>query len=193
MSCGIVILAAGSSSRLGRPKQRVQFQGKTLLNRAIETALATSCRPIVVVLGCGGDELAKEIASSKIVVRLNADWQNGIGTSIKAGVAAIAAAGCYAVALVLCDQPLVKAEAIEKLVQRRAKSGKPICAAGYADTIGTPAVFAADLFEQLLNLSDAEGGKAIISRHLDETETMKIADAAMDVDTEADVKKLSQD
>ena len=191
MSCGIVILAAGSSSRLGRPKQRVQYLGKTLLNRAIETALATSCRPIVVVLGCGGDELAKEIVSPKITVCMNAQWENGIGTSIKAGVGVVADAGCDAVALVLCDQPLVKAEAIEELVRRRAKSGRPICAASYSGTIGTPAVFAADLFQQLLSLSDAEGGKAIISRHLDVTETMEMAEAAMDVDTQADVKKLS--
>jgi molybdenum cofactor cytidylyltransferase len=191
MSCGIVILAAGSSSRLGRPKQLLQYHGKSLLCRAVDTALATQCRPVVVVLGSGGDELSGQISETGASIQINPNWQNGIGSSIKIGVSAIAEAKCDAVMLVLCDQPLVKSHALEELVRKRQATGKPICAASYSGTFGTPAVFSASLFDELLQLSDSQGGKVVIARHLAETELVELADAAMDVDTEDDFKRLS--
>jgi len=192
MSHGIVILAAGASTRLGRPKQLLNFDGKTLLRRAAETALATNCRPVSVVTRSGAEALAREISSLPVQIVVNSDWDKGIGTSIRAGVKAIAESGLRpeAVVLMLCDQPLVTATAIDKLVRRWSASGKPICAASYSGTIGTPAVFAASLFAELLNLADSEGGKAIISRHACDVETMELAEAAMDVDTETDFLRL---
>jgi molybdenum cofactor cytidylyltransferase len=191
MSCGIVILAAGSSSRLGRPKQLLQYQGQTLLRRAVDTALATQCGPVVVVLGSGSEQVSKQISGTSASVRINPNWQNGIGSSIKIGISAIAETQCDAVMLVLCDQPLVKSHALEELMRKRQATGKPICAASYSGTFGTPAVFAASLFDELLQLSDSQGGKAVIARHLTDTELVELADAAMDVDTEDDFKRLS--
>jgi molybdenum cofactor cytidylyltransferase len=195
MSCGIIILAAGASTRLGRPKQLLKFHGSTLLRRAAETALATRCRPVFVVLGSNAGELRREISSLPVSVLINPDWHNGIGGSIREGIRAISELipRPDAAALLLCDQPLVTASSIDELAARRAATGKLICAAKYSATLGTPAVFAAGLFDELLNLGDAEGGKSVIARHAAETEAMEIAEAAMDVDTEADFKRLSSE
>jgi molybdenum cofactor cytidylyltransferase len=193
--CGIVILAAGGATRMGRPKQLLQLAGVSLLRRAAETALATSCRPIVVVLGANAEQATAEISGLSVSAVVNPNWQNGIGTSIRAGVAALLAGQQRpaAVALMLCDQPLILPAAIDELVRQQATSGKPICAARYSGTLGTPAVFAAKLFDELLALGDSEGGKAVIMRHAAETEAFDIPAAATDIDTEADFRRLSSE
>jgi molybdenum cofactor cytidylyltransferase len=89
MSCAIVILAAGSSSRLGRPKQLLKYQGKTLLVRAVETALASVCRPVLVVLGAGSGQLRGEVSGLDVRILINPDWETGIGGSIRIGVKAV--------------------------------------------------------------------------------------------------------
>jgi molybdenum cofactor cytidylyltransferase len=189
--CGIVILAAGGSSRLGRSKQLLELHGQTLLQRSAHEALATSCRPIWAVLGAGSDEISRRVASIPVEILLNRNWQSGIGTSIRVGVAAAQAARLDAVVLMLCDQPMVTGAAIERLVKARARSGKPIAAAAYGGILGTPAIFAADLFGELLHLADHEGGKAVIARHAVEVEAVDLPEAATDVDTEADFSRLA--
>lgn len=186
--CGIVILAAGAASRMGKPKQLGKLCGVSLLRRCARTALATSRRPIHVVLGANAGALKPEIADLEVTPLINPDWVRGIGTSIRVGVAA--AAQCDAVVLLLCDQPLVTAGDIEQLVSERAKSGKPIAAAAYAGTLGTPAVFAAGLFGELLALSDEQGGKFVIQRHAAQVQPISIPQAAVDIDTEADFQRL---
>jgi molybdenum cofactor cytidylyltransferase len=193
--CGIVILAAGGASRMGRPKQLLPLQGVSLLRRAVETAWGTACRPIVVVLGANLEQIAPEISPLPVGIVLNPDWQRGIGTSIRAGVGAIAGSkpSPAAVVLMLCDQPLITAAQIDELVQRQALGGKPICAARYSGMNGTPAVFAACLFDQLLALRDDEGGKAVIARHAAEIDAMDLPSAAIDIDTPADFEKISSE
>jgi molybdenum cofactor cytidylyltransferase len=189
-NCGIVILAAGSSTRLGQPKQLLRFQGTTLIRRAALTALATSCRPVVVVLGAAHVESAQEVSSLPVKTIVNSQWELGMGTSIRAGVTEAAAAAVDSVVLLLCDQPLITTEAIDELVRRRTACGKRICAASYAGTLGTPAVFSADLFGELTNLPDGAGGKSLMARHAADVEAMDLPEAETDVDTEADAEKL---
>jgi molybdenum cofactor cytidylyltransferase len=183
--CGIVILAAGGSSRLGRPKQLLELAGKTLLRRAVDTALASSCRPVFVVLGSQSDELAGPIAGMPVTILFNPDWPSGIASSIRVGIAAARRESDAAV-LMLCDQPFVTSAAIDRLVQRHEAGGKAICAAAYEGTLGTPALFDASLFGELLELSGQEGGKKIIQRHAAEVEGVDLPEAAADIDTEVD-------
>jgi molybdenum cofactor cytidylyltransferase len=187
--CGIVILAAGEARRMGRPKQLLELHGQTLLRRCIDTAMTTNCRPIFVVLGANAERLAPPIQSLPVSVIVNPNWQAGIGTSIRAGVAA-AKDLCDEIVLLLCDQPLIRAEDIDQLVHQRAASGKLIAAARYSETLGTPAVFSAQVFDELLELGDNEGGKKIIQRRLADVEPLDLAAAAIDIDTEADFKSL---
>ncbi|MGA2231219.1 MAG: nucleotidyltransferase family protein [Tepidisphaeraceae bacterium] len=190
--CGIVILAAGESRRLGRPKQLLELHGATLLRRCAQTALGTKLRPVVAVLGAFHERLIAEVAGMGIVTVVNPRWQAGMGTSIRAGVAEIVASepASDAVAILLCDQPLVRGEQIEALVERRIQSSKLIAAAEYSGTLGTPVVFAGELFEELLALGDNEGGKKIIKRHGGDVVGIEIPEAATDIDTEEDFTRL---
>jgi len=188
--CGIVILAAGGSRRLGRPKQLLEKSGVSLLRRCISTAVATECQPIVIILGAASDTLTPLLANEPVTVRLNPHWASGIGTSIRAGVAALDSK-CDAAVLMLCDQPLITTQHISELIRLHTASGKPIAAAGYNQSVGTPAVFSSSLFGELLALSDDQGGKAVIRRHPDEVEEFNLPEAAIDIDTEDDFTRWS--
>jgi molybdenum cofactor cytidylyltransferase len=191
--CGIIVLAAGGSRRLGRPKQLLELDGVTLLRRAVRAALGTGGRPVVVVLGAQSENFLPQLVGLSVNVVINTNWEAGIGGSIRAGVAAIAGMkpDCEAALLMLCDQPLVSAEMLEQLMQRWASTGKTICAAAYSGTVGTPVVFARRLFGELMQLGDREGGKAIIARHGEDVDSVEIPEAVVDIDTEADFARLN--
>jgi molybdenum cofactor cytidylyltransferase len=179
VSVGLIILAAGGSSRLGSPKQLVQFSGESLLRRAARTALASNLRPIVVVLAEA--KFASEIEGLDFV--LNPDWRTGMGSSIRAGIAGMQANG---VVILLCDQPLITPDFLNRL----ASTKKPLAAAEYNGTIGVPAFFSARYFEELKQLEG--GAKEILLRHRDDVEALPCPEAALDIDTAADVARLAQ-
>jgi molybdenum cofactor cytidylyltransferase len=189
--CGIVILAAGGSSRLGRPKQLLPWRGTTLLRHAVQTALASSARPVAVVLGSDSANMQSQLDALDVKIVLNPHWQRGIGTSIRAGVAALAQEKLDAIALLLCDQPLIESAMINRLIAEFSSSAKPICAARYAGTLGTPAIFAASLFGELSALADDQGGKAILKRHPAEIHAVDLPAAETDLDTEQDIERLN--
>jgi len=158
-----VVLAAGSSSRLGRPKQTLMFEGETLLDRAVR--------------------VAREAAGEVIVVdrARNPDADEGIASSIRAGVAA---AGSDArILFTLCDQPRVTAEHLRALI---AIDG-PIVATGYAGIAGVPAIFTPRFIPELLALRGDRGARAIIERHRDEVHVIAFEDAAIDIDVPGDI------
>src|SRR5258708_39740897 len=113
----IMILAAGGSARMGEPKQLLPYRGSTLIRHAAETAVASGCRPVIVVLGAHADRLAAEVSELAVSVAINEQWASGIGSSIRCGIehlTAIAPAA-QAVVITLCDQPLVSAGIIRHL------------------------------------------------------------------------------
>jgi molybdenum cofactor cytidylyltransferase len=128
-----IVLAAGASTRLGegRSKQLLRYQGRTLLRHSVEQALASSCRPVIVVLGAEVERCQRELAGLDVQVAINPAWAEGMGSSIRAGMISLTAAapGARAVVITLCDQPLVGAAFIDRLVQRyqtgAAGSGEP--------------------------------------------------------------------
>src|SRR5438552_16557921 len=102
---GAVILAAGESSRFGRPKQVIEFRGKTLLHRAVDAASEAGCAPIAVVLGSNREEVARELTQTNVVPIENQNWRSGIGSSIRAGVRGLIDNNSQleAIALLGCD------------------------------------------------------------------------------------------
>lgn len=123
-SIAAIVLAAGASTRLGagRSKQLLRYQGRTLLRHSVEQALASSCRPVIVVLGAEVERCRRELDGLDVHVAINPEWAEGMGSSIRAGMAAMtaAAADARAVVITLCDQPLVGAAFIDRLVRRYA-------------------------------------------------------------------------
>src|SRR5438105_14710749 len=114
---GLILLAAGASTRLGRAKQLLVFNGNTLLRRAAETAMASACRPIVIVTGAMHEELLPEIRDLEVITERNGEWQRGMGTSLRAGLRALLRPQPDAGAAIsmLCAQPSARGAPLKDL------------------------------------------------------------------------------
>ena len=189
---GGLILAAGGSSRLGRPKQLVHFQGKTLIRNAAETLVDSSCDSIVVVLGAEIDGSTSEIADLPINICINHNWQTGMSSSIKAGLKELVKleGNLSAVVVTLCDQPHITTENIDQLVTEFQQANPRIVAAQYGETVGVPALFSKELFNDLLKLKGDKGARQLIRDHLPLVETIEIEKAAIDIDLPDDAARL---
>lgn len=191
-----IILAAGNSSRMNgeQPKQLLEFGGATLLRRAAQTAIAANFNRVTIVLGANAARLLRQVEDLPVEIALNENWQSGMSSSIKAGLAALAENENAADAAIftLCDQPLVSAQLLRRLGEIFARPGKTIAACEYARTFGVPAVFARRHFAELSNLRGDEGAKKIIKKYIGETIFICAPEAAIDVDTWRDYEKLKQ-
>ena len=190
---GVIALAAGSSSRLGRPKQTLMYGGKTLLARAIETALEANCGQIVVVTGANADVTEPEAAAYPVQIVFNPNWAAGMNASIRAGLDALTASAneLDAVLVMTCDQPFLSVAILRELVQVYEATGKPIAACEYAGIRGVPALFDKSAFEDLRALPDGAGaGRLIAAYGPERTATIPFPDGAIDVDTPEDFARL---
>jgi len=166
MKTGIILLAAGSSSRLGRAKQLIEFQGKTLIQKAIDEANKSQADCLVVVLGANADLVQTGFDPSSAAFIINSDWQQGMSSSMQAGLRFLMEKEAInQVLLMLCDQPFVDASLLNKLINAKETSGKGIVAAAYSNTLGVPALFEERYFEELFQLTGSEGAKKVIFNH----------------------------
>jgi len=190
---GIIILAAGSSSRLGTPKQNLGYQGQTLLQRAIETALASVCRPILVVLGANETVIKPTIELTPGNIIYNSDWHEGMASSIRLGVREIQKIepNITAVILMLCDQPFVTTAILNTLVQTKTTNGSDIVACAYNNTIGAPVLFNAVYFNDLLLLKGQEGAKKLLVKYGEMVTSVPFPLGDVDIDTVEDYEKIS--
>jgi molybdenum cofactor cytidylyltransferase len=189
---GAVILAAGGSSRFGRPKQLVKFRGRTLIEEIVAAAKEAECHPIIVVTGSDSEKIAATIGDQSVVTVENRQWQQGIGSSIRAGVRHLTdlAPTTEALVVLLCDQPFVTGEIVHQLVARWRATLQPIVASKYSGTLGTPALFDRSCFGELLDLDNAHGAKPIIFSKPDRVAELPFAEGAIDVDTPSDYEAL---
>lgn len=189
-SIGLILLAAGGSTRLGTPKQLLTYQGQTLLRRAAETALASVCRPVVVVLGAQAARLQEELAGLAVQIVENPHWAEGMGTSLRAGLDALTETQEGAV-VCLCDQPLLSADIIDALVTAHDDTEKPIAACEYDGTVGVPALFSRALFSELRALK--EGAKPLLRRHASQIAIVPFPGGDADIDTPEDAAQYLRD
>jgi molybdenum cofactor cytidylyltransferase len=189
---GAVILAAGASKRMGTPKQLLHFNGRSFLCHTTEVALASICKPVVVVLGRYAEKMRHEIDQQTVVIVENQEWYKGMGASISVGIKAINNTDIEAVVLLLCDQPFVNSDVINKLVETYRTTHKPIIASEYVSTLGVPALFSRDLFLELMSLEGEGGAKQIIRKYSDSVFSLPFTDGAIDIDTPQDYEQLLQ-
>jgi molybdenum cofactor cytidylyltransferase len=179
-----VLLAAGGSRRLGRPKQLVTFRGKTLVRRAAEAAVAAGCEPVVVVLGAEAACVAGELNGLPVDRIVNAAWERGMAGSIGAGIRRLesVAAPPEAAVLLAVDQPLLTADLLHELC--RAHDGSPTCRAAceYAGTLGIPALFGKGWFRDLTRLSGDRGARVLLQRPGEPVRRVPWPDGALDLD-----------
>ena len=190
---GLILLAAGGSSRLGRPKQLLPYQGQTLLRRAALAASTSGCRPVVVVLGGASAECTRELAGLNVEITCNSAWEQGIGTSIRAGLQELQAAFVDAVVIQLCDQPRVDEIHLRMLVTEFERLDAAIVATDYGGHTGVPALFARRMFPALTALPDHEGARNVIQNHFGQVVRLLCPEAAIDVDTPEDFRRLTGD
>jgi len=192
MGVAIIILAAGNSARLGKPKQLLTFGGSTLLNNVISEALKTQFRPIIVVLGAYETEIKSATIKTDVTFVLNENWENGMSSSISIGLqeALKANAELESVILAVADQVYLNAAIFEQLVSTKQQTDSSIIASAYLQTKGTPTLFDRTHFEELLNLKGSDGAKSIIKRNLNDIVTIPFDLGAVDIDTETDYNNL---
>nr|WP_262987381.1 nucleotidyltransferase family protein [Pedobacter suwonensis] len=185
-------MAAGSSSRLGKPKQLLDYNGKTLLQTVINEALATDCKPVIVVLGAYAQEIADQHRHNGINVVINQSWKEGMGSSIVAGLSTIVKnnSEIESIIIAVADQAFIKKRNFNNLIAKQKETGKKIIASSYNETIGTPVLFKKDYFEALLLLKGAEGAKNILKQYSEDLETVVFERGGIDIDTETDYNHL---
>ena len=191
-SCGIVILAAGASTRLGKPKQLLQYRGKTLLAHAINEAINSNADAIVVILGKDADLFKKEIDEKKVRVAINSSWEEGMASSLRLGLDTLLTDKPYidAVIFMVCDQPHVLSSILNELIITQQKTTKQIVTCNYGDSIGPPALFHKKYFKDLMKLSGDTGARKIIQQNMNDMTTILFPEGEIDIDTEEDYEEL---
>jgi molybdenum cofactor cytidylyltransferase len=184
---GAVVLAAGNSRRLRKPKQLLEFNGETLVHSAVRAALEGGCEIVCVVTGAERETLKTAVADLHPLLIHNNEWQRGMGGSIRLGVQRLC--DCSALVLLACDQPALNASIIRALIRTHEETGRPIVASRYAETLGTPALFSCDCFEELLRLPDNHGAKQLIAADPSRVASIEFADGEVDIDTPEDLQK----
>ncbi|MDQ6530355.1 nucleotidyltransferase family protein [Flavobacterium sp. LHD-85] len=189
---GIIILAAGNSSRLGRPKQLLEFKESTLLKNTISEALKVENSFVIVVTGSNHDVIESELNLPEITFSFNSDWEKGMSSSIKKGINQLLDHNpdCEQCILAVCDQPFVTNSVFENLILESCKTQKGIAASAYSETLGTPVLFNKKYFQELLELNGQEGAKKLVKKYAEDVVSVLFEKGNIDIDTEEDYNKL---
>ncbi|PWB27977.1 NTP transferase domain-containing protein [Flavobacterium sp. HTF] len=188
----IIILAAGNSSRLGEPKQLLRYKNKTLLENTIAAASAVPNSIIIVVTGANHELIQKELYTESVIICYNPDWENGMSTSINAGLKKLLTLhpDIQKCIFTVCDQPYLSGAVFEDLLKEYFKTKKGIIASSYSQTLGTPVLFDKKYFDGLFELKGQEGAKKIITQFAEDTTSVLFDNGAIDIDTVEDYNNL---
>jgi CTP:molybdopterin cytidylyltransferase MocA len=187
------LLAAGASTRMGRPKQLLPVNGRPLLERAVLAGLAAPVWPVVVVLGAHADAIRPILARHPVLVAENPAWAEGMASSLRAGLGVLNAFSprVDAALVALCDQPAFSTETIQKLLSVQAETGRSLVAARYQGHLGAPALFLRSHFPALSALTGDEGARKLMAQvPADALAAVDLPELALDLDTPDDVARL---
>jgi CTP:molybdopterin cytidylyltransferase MocA len=188
-----MILAAGSSSRLGFPKQLLLSEGTPLVCRAAGAALGSGAWPVVVVVGANAGRIRPALARLPVLLVDNPAWTEGMASSIRSGIAALNqfSRSLDAALVALADQPAFSGESIGKLVAAQHSTGLAIAAALYKGRLGAPALFLRGHFAALAALTGEDGARALLNADPARVAGVDLPELGFDVDTPEDAAKLA--
>ncbi len=186
---GLVLLAAGASTRMGEPKQLIEVGGAPLIVRSVQTALESAAWPVVVVLGAYTEKIRPRLARLPVLIAENPAWAEGMASSLRTGVDTLRtfSRALDGALLAVADQPAFSADVIARLVAARRETGRGIVAARYAGRLGVPALFGREHFAALTALTGEEGARHFLAAHASTTEAVDMPELAVDLDTPEDL------
>ena len=188
----VLILAAGSSSRMGQPKQLLEWGNGTLLDHSIQTVLTLKSEEVIVVLGANYDRIEKGIRHLPITVLNNREWGLGLGKSIACGANYIlkSTKKLDGILITLADQPHIDNNFLRELMNSFVAGKKQIVATAYEDgKQGVPVLFDVNYLEELSNLKDDKGAKSLLKAHQNLVKTVLPPTKNIDLDTQEDYQE----
>ncbi|PHQ28895.1 nucleotidyltransferase family protein [Leeuwenhoekiella nanhaiensis] len=185
----ILILAAGSASRMGKVKQLLSYKHTTLLGYAIEQALKTPADAIYCVLGAGAEDIKNEIRQPVKTI-YNPNWEQGMGSSIAVGIQEIEKAGFDYALIMLADQPRIDAVFLTQLMGMATVHKNTLIASDYGSKNGVPALFPKSFFDQLKTLDGDQGARQLLNSGNPKPLTLIAEDRVQDIDTPDDYSRL---
>lgn len=187
---GGLLLAAGNSSRLGRPKQQLSIDGQPLLRRSTEILLHAGLGRVVVVLGAEAANHRKLLTSLPVEIVINHTWEKGMGGSLKAGLQKLLQGSAPdAIILSVCDQPYLSTAIIISLIEHFQLHECDYVASAYGDTLGPPALFGPAFYDRLGQLPDEAGAKKLFDGS---GEAIDFPEGVFDIDTPDDYAKVME-
>ena len=186
MPISAAILAAGTSSRLGRPKQLLRLDGQSLIRRIARTVVNAQIERVAVVVGSHAAAIEAELRDLPVEIVVNSAWREGMASSVRAAVAA--SGGADALLITPCDLPLLSVKHLRALIEQFERETVPIVASRYNETLGAPLIIARELWPELLELRGDVGARRVIARH--ESSFIEWPGGAFDVDTREDWENL---
>lgn len=191
-----LLLAAGGGRRLGgRPKALLEFQGRPLVERAAHALHAGGCAPLHVVLGAAEEDVRATAELPECRLVSNPQWESGMGSSLRAGLASLADAetAADAVLVMLVDQPRIGRDVVARLLAAHREQGADLLAAAYEGVRGNPVLFARRHWPEIAEAATGDqGARAFLAAHRGELTLVECGDIAApdDIDTPQDLAKL---
>lgn len=190
--CAVLIIAAGESKRMGSPKQLLNVEGETLINRMIHIVKKAVSFPVYVVLGASAESIQAQLPKLDVKIVHNAHWQEGMASSIRIGLstAITQKPDLQGILVVVCDQPYITESTITALLELQKEKDTPMAAAYYDHVMGTPGLFHQSIFNEILSLKGDMGAKKIIQSRPEEVAKLHFEKGLLDIDTKEDYQAL---
>lgn len=185
-----LILAAGGSRRMGRTKQLLRWQGRTLLERAMDCACRVLPGRVIVVLGADAELIREAIELDLVETIQNPGWQEGLASSIRRGMQTLPASSA-AVLIMLCDQPLINDAHLIAILDAWRSEPERIVASQYHLSCGVPALFPAAYFDRLQTLNGNKGAKPLLVEFDQNVLKIPFPEAELDIDTPSDFERFT--
>jgi molybdenum cofactor cytidylyltransferase len=188
-----VILAAGTSTRMGTVKQLLRLDDRPLLQHVMDNVRASAVTEIIVVLGCAADAIRREIDAQNVRMVINESYQQGMGTSLKAGLSAVNPQAEAAI-VVLADQPFVRPATLDRLITEHHERKAQIVIPTYRGFRGNPVLLDRSVFPEIMTLNGDMGCRAIFGNHLEGIVKVPVDDVGtlLDIDRPSDFEALRQ-
>jgi molybdenum cofactor cytidylyltransferase len=192
-SLGVVVLAAGPSTRLGRPKQLVRVGSECLVSRSARLALSLNPAFVTVVTGCEADHIEAELEQLPVGVVYNRNWSRGMGASINCGVRSMPK-GAEGILIMVCDQWRLEESDLERLFSVWSGDISRIVVASWKEETafvsGPPVIFPRKLIPELKSMQENRGARQLIDRYMDLVDYVEMENAAHDLDRPEDLERL---